>query len=169
MTKVDNPELFRENIAKKLETILEDNKLSINVEKAIFNYAIKEANSKRIVKKWFNTQFVQLYIDRLRTIWSNLKNDEFSEKIKSGDITPEDLLKITHQEMKPDRWRELIDKKIKRDESKFVNRTQASTDMFKCRKCHKTRCTYYSLQIRSSDEPETIFVTCLDCGCNFTR
>ena len=30
MTKVDNPELFRENIAKKLETILEDNKLSIN-------------------------------------------------------------------------------------------------------------------------------------------
>lgn len=169
MTKVDNPELFRKNIADKLENILNDDKLALNVEKAIFNYAIKEANSRRIVKKWFNTQFVQLYIDRLRTIWNNLKNNEFCEKIKSGEITPEDLLKMTHHEMNPERWRELIEKKIKRDESKFVNRTQASTDMFKCRKCHKTRCTYYSLQIRSSDEPETIFVTCLDCGCNFTR
>lgn len=169
MTKIDNPELFRENITKKINAIINDDKMAINVEKAIFNFAIKEANSRRIVKKWLNPQFSQLYIDRLRSIWSNLKNEEFTEKIKTGEIEPEDLLRMTHQEMKPERWRELIDRKIKRDESKFVNRTQASTDMFKCRKCHKNRCTYYSLQIRSSDEPETIFVTCLDCGCNFTR
>ena len=169
MSKVDNPELFRENIVKKFIPILGNNDLSFNIEKSVFNYAIKEANTRRIVKKWFNPHFVQLYIDRLRTIWNNLKNEEFLAKIKNGDITPDDISKMTHQEMNPDHWKVLIDKKIKRDESKFVNRTQSSTDMFKCRKCHKSRCTYYSLQIRSSDEPETIFVTCLDCGCNFTR
>ena len=73
---------------------------------------------------------------------------------------------MTHQEMKPSRWKELIDQKIKRDENKYNTCIQASTDMFTCRKCKSKRCTYYELQTRSADEPATIFVTCLDCGKN---
>ena len=53
MSKVDNPELFRENIVKKFIPILGNNDLSFNIEKSVFNYAIKEANTRRIVKKWF--------------------------------------------------------------------------------------------------------------------
>ena len=166
---MENPELFRTNIVKKIAAVFEDEKLATNVEKSIYNYTIKEANLRRIVKKWVNTHFLQLYIDRLRSIWTNLKNEDFSAKIKSGEISPEDMVKITHHEMDPEHWKDLIDRKIQRDESKFTNRTQAATDMFKCKKCKGTKCTYYSLQIRSSDEPETIFVTCLDCGCHFTR
>ena len=56
---------------------------------------------------------------------------------------------------------------MKRDVSKFNTNTQASTDMFTCRKCKSKRCTYYELQTRSADEPATIFVTCLDCGKNW--
>lgn len=168
MIIIDNPETFRANIVEKIRPIFDDEIIATNIEKSVFNYTIKEANSRRIVKKWVNLHFVHLYIDRLRTIWVNLRNPYFLEKIKSNEISPDDLVRITHQEMNPDRWRELIDCKIKRDESKFVNRVQSSTDLFKCKKCKGTKCTYYSLQIRSSDEPETIFVTCLSCGCNFT-
>jgi len=41
---------------------------------------------------------------------------------------------------------------------------QASTDMFTCKKCKSKRTTYYEAQIRSADEPATIFITCIDCG-----
>ena len=38
---------------------------------------------------------------------------------------------------------------------------------FKCHKCRSTKCTFYALQTRSSDEPMTLFVTCLNCGKNW--
>lgn len=35
---------------------------------------------------------------------------------------------------------------------------------FTCRKCKGTKTSHYSLQTRSSDEPMTVFVCCLNCG-----
>ena len=71
---------------------------------------------------------------------------------------------MTHQEMNPQHWKKVIDKKMIRDANKFTTNVQASTDMFTCKKCRSKRCTYYELQTRSADEPATIFITCLDCG-----
>jgi len=161
---IQSPDLFRENIRKKLKVVLEEDNLAINLEKGIYNYSIKEANSKKIVKKWENPHFSQLYLDRLRSIYINIKNKDLLEQIKSGEITPQTLAFMTHQEMNPQQWHSLIERKMKRDASKFNTNIQASTDMFTCKKCRSKRCTYYELQTRSADEPATIFVTCLDCG-----
>jgi len=161
---IQTPDVFRENIRKKLKNILECETMSINLEKGIYNYAIKEANSKKIIKKWENPFFAQLYLDRLRSIYINIKNKELLEQIKNGEILPQNVAFMTHQEMNPKQWHSLIEKKIKRDASKFNTNVQASTDMFTCKKCRSKRCTYYELQTRSADEPATIFVTCLDCG-----
>lgn len=35
---------------------------------------------------------------------------------------------------------------------------------FVCKKCKGDKTTYYQMQTRSSDEPMTVFVTCLSCG-----
>lgn len=167
MTSITNPQVFRENIQKKLTDVLlicGDANAAINLEKGIYNYAIKEATQRKIVKKWENPFFVQIYKDRLRSIYLNLKNTELLEQVRSGEITPQSLAFMTHQELQPKQWAELIQRKIKRDASKYVDNTQASTDMFTCKKCRSKRCTYYELQTRSADEPATIFVTCLDCG-----
>ena len=69
--------------------------------------------------------------------------------------------------MEPSKWKVMMEKQSKRVESLFTNQIEASTDMFKCKKCKSKRCTYYELQTRSADEPATIFVTCLDCGKNW--
>ena len=167
MYKVTNPETFRRNIVNRLQPILEDEKKTLNLEKGIYNYAIKEANNRKIIKKWGNPHFVQIYTDHLRSIYINLKNSELLNQIKNGEITPQSLAFMTHQEMNPNAWRKLIDEKIKRDANKYSNNMQASTDMFTCKKCKSKRCTYYELQTRSADEPSTIFVTCLDCGKNW--
>lgn len=167
MTEIKNPEVFRANICDKLETVVGEKTLAINIEKGVFNYAIKESTSRKIIKKWENAYFAQLYIDRLRTIYLNLKKEAFLKLIKDKEITPQQLAHMTHQEMDPSHWKEHIEKKIKRDMALASSKIEASTDLFTCRKCKSTRCTYYELQTRSADEPMTIFVTCLDCGKHF--
>lgn len=162
--KIANPEQFRLNIRGKLNLILENEKHSINLEKGIFNYALKEASSKKVVKKWDNQYFVQIYIDRLRSIYINLKNPEILEQIKSGSIQAHTIAFMTHQEMRPDKWKELIEEKAKRDANKFEQNIEASTDTFTCRKCKGNKCTYYQMQTRSADEPMTVYISCINCG-----
>lgn len=140
---------------------------STNIEISIYNYAINEASNRKIVKKWDNNQFAQLYVDRLRSVYVNLKDQNLIQMIKSGEIPAKHVGALTHQEMKPEHWRELIDRKTKRDQSRFTQNIEASTDMFTCKKCKSKRCSYYELQTRSADEPATIFITCLDCGKHF--
>ena len=165
MSKIGNSVVFRDNIRKKIHPILDlDVSDATNLEIGIFNYAIKEATRKKIVKKWENPHFVSIYIDRLRSIYMNLKNEHLKNLIRNGEVEPKQLAFMTHQEFNPDHWRDLIEKKMKRDASKYNDNIQASTNMYTCRKCKSTRCTYYEMQTRSADEPATIFVTCLDCG-----
>jgi transcription elongation factor S-II len=168
MHKIENPESFRKNITEKMKVMLTDEKTCLNLERGIYNYAIKEATSKKIIKKWENPYFTQLYLDRLRSIYLNLKNNpDLIEQLKNKDITPQVLAFMTHQEMNPKHWSKLIEQKAKRDANKFNTNVQASTDMFTCKKCKSKKCTFYELQTRSADEPATIFITCIDCGKNW--
>lgn len=167
-SSVDIPK-FRENIRNEFSKIVDSSDLATNLEKGVFNFAIKEATIKKEVKKWENPWFVQLYTDRLRSIYINLKNQSILEQIKSGELLPQTFAFMTHQEMNPERWKELIEKKKLVDKNKYNTQLVARTDMFTCGKCKSKRCTYYAMQTRSADEPETIFITCLDCGKNWKR
>ena len=164
MRTITNPDQFREKVREKINVYFENEKHSSNLEKGIHNWALKESTYRKIVKKWDNPYFVQIYIDHLRSIFINLKNDHLVQQIKQGEMKPHLLAFMTHQEMKPDRWDKLIAEKIKRDKNKFEINIEAATDTFKCRKCHSRKCTYYQAQLRSADEPMTTFVSCLDCG-----
>ena len=166
LRKIDNPDLFRSNIKQKLNDILKDEKNSNNMEKGIFNYSLKEADRHKIVKKWDNKHFVQIYIDRLRSVVLNLKGD-IIDHINDGTVKPHIVAFMTHQELAPEKWSKLIDSKSKRDKNKFETNIAAATDTFTCRKCKGNQCTYYQMQTRSADEPMTTFVTCLLCSTRF--
>jgi len=161
--KIENPELFRSNISKKIDEKLQNEKNSSNLEKGIFNYTLKEADQRKIVKKWDNKYFIQIYIDRLRTVYTNL-NDSIVEQVTSGAIKPHIVAFMTHQELNPDKWSALIDAKSKRDANKFETNIAAATDTFTCRKCKGNQCTYYQMQTRSADEPMTVYISCCNCG-----
>lgn len=167
MSKLSNSTVFRENVRTKLQGILVGcNETSgVNLEKGIYNYTIKESTRRKIVKKWENPQFVSLYKDRLRSIYVNLqKSPPLLEQLSTGDVLPQNVAFMTHQEYNPERWKDLIEMKMKRDASKYTERVQASTNMYTCKRCRSKRCTYYEMQTRSADESATIFVTCLDCS-----
>ena len=77
--QIKNPTAFRENIrAKLIEKFAKPNDIEhlfmYNLEIGVFNYTIKDATNQKIIKKWDNPAFVTIYTDRLRTIYSNMKN-----------------------------------------------------------------------------------------------
>ncbi len=167
MRTITNPAEFRQNICIKLQELcppLSGTNIQ-NMEKSIYNYCLKDAGERNIVKKWDNPIFVQLYLDRLRSIYVNLKqSDEFRVRLFNKTVKPQDVGAMTHQDMAPARWQKLIEEKKIRDENKYAPKLEASTDNFTCRKCKSKKCSYYQLQTRSADEPMTTFVTCIECG-----
>lgn len=164
MRRVDNPDTFRANIRTRLQKIIKNEKITTNLEKGIFNYTIKTAEERNIVKKWYNPYFVQLYTDKLRVIFQNLHYKPLLKKLKYRNIKAHELAFMTHQEMRPDKWKERIAVKEQHDQNRYAPKLNANTDDFTCRKCKSNKCSYYQLQTRSADEPMTTFVTCIDCG-----
>ena len=163
--KITDPETFRFNMKTKLNNIIENDKMASNMEKGIFNYSLKESNNKKVVKKWDNPYFVQIYMDRMRSIIYNLtKNEILLEQLKNETIKPQDIAFMTHYEMCPEKWKTMLMIKSVKDKDKFETNIEASTDTFTCRKCRGNKTTYYQLQIRSADEPATTFINCIDCG-----
>lgn len=177
MPNISNPELFRTNVRGKIHDIIRDEckehgydgeTISANIEKSVFNYTIKESTTKNIVKKWGNEYFVQLYIDKLRSVYINLKKkNDFMNSIIKGDIPAKEVAFMSHQEINPERWRDIVDKKVIRDESKLNCGVKSNTSLYTCKRCKSKNCTFYEAQTRSADEASTIFVSCLDCSKNW--
>lgn len=167
---IENPTEFREKVCNMFVKFIPSKIQRINLEKAIYNWSLDKSTDKKIVKKWTNESFVQLYTDKCRTVYMNLnpgsyiKNIELLERLKNKAIKAQDIPYLSHQELHPMRWDKMIANKIKRDKNKYEIDMEAATDEFKCFKCKKRKCTYYELQTRSADEPMTTFISCLNCG-----
>lgn len=163
LRKIDNPDEFREKIRNVLEKKFNNKSAGVNLEKGIFNYALKEADQRKIVKKWDNKFFVQIYLSHLKSILENL-NQKLIDDVNDGTIKSHTISFMSHQELNHERWAELINIKSKRDKNKFEVHISASTDTFTCHKCKGNQCTYYLQQVRCADEPMTCYISCIQCG-----
>ena len=166
---IPEPEKFRQKVIEKINLIINDKKISENLEKGIYNYSLTVSEEKKLIKKWSNESFVVIYIQKMRSLMLNLKNEELANKLLSKSFKAHELVFMDHQEKRPELWKNLLEEKRIKDENKFAPKIEASTDNFVCGKCKSKKCTYYQLQTRSADEPMTTFVTCLDCGNRFKR
>jgi transcription elongation factor S-II len=161
---------FRLSLVQFLNKELNEINLCRKIEKSIYNYCIKISKDKCIKQCWNNHIFKNLYLSKIRSIYSNIKEDSyiqnktFRNKIISGKIDPNKIATLSSYDIFPEVWKELIDLKIKRDKLKYELKPEAMTDVFKCRKCSSRSCSYYEVQTRSADEPMTQFINCLECG-----
>jgi transcription elongation factor S-II len=167
---IDNPVEFRANLVIKFNNLIKNKKISTTLEKAIYNWSITHAKKKLVVRKWDNEPFVQIYLNRVHSIYLNIdpksyvENKNIIKDLKKKVLTPQKLAFMSHQEMKPELWKEMIQAKIDRIKKSTEVDLSAATDEFECFKCRKRVCTYYQLQTRSADEPMTTFITCMNCG-----
>lgn len=165
MRTITDPIKTRSALVDKLSTIIgSKNNTAKNLEKGIYNYTIDEASRKNLVKKWENIHFVEIYLTRFRTIFTNLRTSPYLlEQIKSKKWKPHEIAFLSHYEMSPERWEKLIADKRERDKNIYDVQQKINSD-FKCKRCKSNNCSYYQLQTRSADEPMTTFVTCHSCS-----
>jgi len=141
-----------------------------SLEKAIFEATYEFAQKNYVVRNWNSLPFVELYKQNFRSVISNIhpdspvKNPRLLRRVVEGEFELSAIPFMTSYEMYPEKWFELKDKLIQREQKVLEGNTSRATDEYKCRRCNKRQCTYYELQTRSADEPMTIFITCVNCG-----
>lgn len=143
--------------------------LAHNLELAIYNHAIAEAQREGIVRHWSCPSFCRRYTQKARSMLFNLclaQNPQLKAKLMRGEITVQQLVEMTAQEMFPERWVDVLF-----DVARMANKRMApqpglevQEGAFTCSRCKSKRTTYFQLQTRSADEPMTTFVTCIDCN-----
>jgi transcription elongation factor S-II len=161
---------MRDKCVKMFDKELGDEKKSRLIEKDIYNSVINDSKKNNIKRSWECITFKSLYLSRIRSIFSNIKSDSYIQNttfkscILKGDIKSDSISSLSHVDIFPERWKILIEDKMKKEKLRYELKPEAMTDMFKCRRCGSRSCTYYEMQTRSADEPMTQFITCLDCN-----
>lgn len=166
---------IRDKSAKLLFKELNDEKKSRQIEKDIYNSVIDYSRQKNIKRSWDCITFKSIYLARIRSIYTNIKSDSyikninFKERILTSEIDSQNISNLSHIDIYPEKWKLIIEDKMKKERLKYELKPEAMTDMFKCRRCGSRSCTYYEMQTRSADEPMTQFITCLDCKNNWKQ
>lgn len=161
---ITHPDEFRLRIIRYINEHMQEETLSKNIEKSIYNYSIQTANSYNITKRWDNYLFVLLYTDKFKMIRQCLHEPKQINKLKTDPEFCKNISFKSEQYLYPEYWKEMAEEKKTRVNNKYFPLIKASTDKFKCGKCKSKECTYYQLQTRSADEPMTTYVTCIHCG-----
>jgi len=152
--------------ALKLSTIESMAKfIAYNIEKAL-NDSFPESSDRN-------------YSVKARTIAFNMKkNEKLRMQILEGAINGEELVQMNSKDLASDELRAARAKAVadanegRRGDIYELARQKIKQDIginpeggeFRCSKCKSTKTTHYAMQTRSSDEPMTIFICCMNCG-----
>ncbi|KAG9510514.1 Transcription elongation factor A protein 1, partial [Fragariocoptes setiger] len=136
------------------EPLLEPEPLADSIEEAIYQ------EFRKIDMKYKN---------RVRSRVLNLgdvKNPFLRLSVRRGDIKPEQIAKMTADEMASDELKEQRAQFTKEaiNDHQMAHTGGTKTSEIKCPACKKYNCTYNQVQTRSADEPMTTFCFCNECG-----
>lgn len=138
-----------------LRNVVRDKFRSEEIENAILNRCVHDAQRWLIDVDWEAPVFKELYRARAMSLYGARKLSE--------TMTPEEFVNTTEVDRNPERWMSKLKDVAEKDKALYNRKTTASAQMY-CSGCkRKTNCDYYQLQTRSADEPMTTFVTCLEC------
>lgn len=155
----------RDNSIYLLNNILKNPQLAIKIEAGIFEFCLWDKYTKSISPSIYNDKLnsILMHIDPNSHIYSH----ELRNRIKSKQYDPQKLAFLSPQELHPEKWDDMIERRRIREEKK---KNKATTDLYKCFKCGERKCVISPpVQIRSADEPMTTFITCIVCNNRFTK
>ncbi|MCJ1306373.1 RNA polymerase II elongation factor [Agyrium rufum] len=109
------------------------------------------------------------YKEKVSSLYQNLRNKanpNLKTRVLDGDVSPERLVTMSHEELKSKEMRE-TDKVLEKENMRAAQVAvpeKSVSSTFTCGKCKKQKVSYSQAQTRSADEPMTTFCECLFCG-----
>lgn len=165
----NNPRSTVVNMIKRKVPTLDDVQIK-DMEIGVYNWTIEYSNANKIIKNWKNPRFYKVYIEKARSILSNIDKDSYLENVRlmtrldENEFTPHEIPFMKPENMFPERWKKTVDAYLKKYENAYERKDVVVSSLFRCGKCKKKQCTYFEAQTRSADEGATVFVSCLNCG-----
>jgi DNA-directed RNA polymerase subunit M/transcription elongation factor TFIIS len=161
----------RLNIIQKINNL---NYKGDEIEQNIYDYSCNFC-SKRNEKITFKSNiFNEIYTNKARQIIMNLNknsyvnNHQLDKLIGQKKIVESNICNYNYNNIFPSKWKKYNkDVEILNKEMGDLDQEVQTTEQFQCKKCKKRLCVYTSVQTRSSDEPMTLFITCVNCNHHF--
>lgn len=155
-----------ENNLNDIHTQYDIQKMSLNLEKAIFNWVI--LNYSSICQSTWNDMFKHHYISKAYVIYINLDtknklgNIELIKKLLNKQILESEICFYDAKQLFPDKWEEHMNKY---GNFESIQKPEIANDgILKCGKCKSNKTEYIEKQTRSADEATTKFCYCHNCG-----
>ena len=153
---------MRQKIIGKFEKILNKDTSKL-IENNIYSIVKQKYPHLNDTDPEFNLE----YLEKCRSIYENLNTKSYFDTSETKDKKI-DFAKIGTLDLKTLRYKGIW-KRIKQnqevlDKNLMDLKPTTETDQFLCKKCKNRKTTFYTMQIRSADEAETSFITCLVCN-----
>ena len=159
---------IRTKILDKFNSIIDKDK-SIIIEESCYQYVLKKIKNENLLIS-YNNNFKLIYLDKIIFIYNNLnpnskvvQNTFLYKNVMENKIDLKNIANMKPEETFPENWQFYINKKKAVTNFLYKENKYTITDEYKCTRCKQRKCTYYTMQTRSCDEPETIIITCLNC------
>jgi len=143
---------MRNKTVELINSILKDKPKSQNIEKSIYNFSTEYVNELGNEPSFDDVTFSHVYKQKLLDVLKHLERPEIVMGLKEKKIS-RNMAYLKPQDLLPNKWKDEIDD----------TEQEIQEGIFQCKKCGSKKTTYYSLQTRSSDEPMTNFITCVEC------
>jgi len=161
----------REDCMQRLNQVLNDVEMARDIEGSIYAYSMEQSQKKNIAVDWTDTAFCRIYLNKITSICNHLSaeegdiaNENFISRLYNGDIDSKQIAFLTPQELYPENWKTILERKEASDDFLYARKAEVITEQFTCGRCKKNRCNYFQVQLRGADEPMTEFITCINCG-----
>jgi DNA-directed RNA polymerase subunit M/transcription elongation factor TFIIS len=134
------------------------------LEQGIFEFSLINVT----IEKLDNFIVTNIYSHKLYDVCCNLdennkhvNNTTLLKSLYEGKFNPFFVAFMAPEQLHPQNWSDIVKKLNLRDET--LNNIK-TTNIYLCSKCGARKSKVSQIQIRSADEPMTLFITCVPCG-----
>jgi transcription elongation factor S-II len=152
----------RSHVSKRFFSIIDDEGIAKNLERAVFNRAIRMVTKERLGQEHLPWAYRHKYMEMKTALGGSLRERLLNKSVKFRDIVsmgPEALMPEG-----PHAAALNAKKNFDLQMEKIRSKDDEYDGVFACKKCKSKNTEYHQMQTRSADEPMTTFVCCNNCG-----
>lgn len=150
----------------EIDKYLNDEILSMELEKGLFEYTLTHISTKKLQYHYCNPTYQKTLYDiccNLDTNNEDINNQTLKSAILSGKTDPKMVAFMTPQQLHPMRWMSVIQRKAREDQALMSVATYKDEEN-PCKNCSGVEFHSYEQQLRSADEPASKFIVCATCS-----